>query len=437
VRNPRTVHNWSRLQQFAPSDIQRPKSEDQLATLVAQAAHTGQRIKAMGAGHSFTAIAVTNDIHITIEHLDQLHSVDVNSGIVTVGAGITIKKLNRLLERYGLALENMGDIDKQSIAGAINTGTHGTGLAYGGIATQVRAMRIIDGTGETHDIDANQNADLFACARVGLGALGIVTRVTLQTVPAFRLHAAEETRPLEAVLEQWPELITQQDHAEFYFMPGGRKAAVKINTRTLDQPKPLPRHRYVTDKLVGENIAFGIVNRVARRTPRAAPTIARLITNSTGTRQYQDVSYKVFTTPRWVHFYETEWAVPLHALTDIITEFNTFARDLDQRVTFPVEVRCAAGDDIALSTASGHATGYIAAHVYWGTPYQQYFNGLWDITRSAGGRPHWGKLHQETADTLKPRYPAWQRFATARALIDPAGRFRNDYLDRTLGPITS
>ena len=432
-----TVANWSQLEQFRPAVIARPQSEDELAALVRQAAVDGRRVKVMGAGHSFTGIAVTTDVHVTIERLNQLHGIDSASGLVTVGAGITVRSLNHLLDAHGLALENMGDIDKQSIAGAISTGTHGTGLRYGGMATQVRGLRIIDGTGETLDIDPATNAELWACARVGLGALGLLTRVTLQTVPAFRLHASEKTEPLEAVLEQWPELIGTHDHTEFYFMPSGRKAAVKINTRSQDIAEPLPRHRYVLDKLGGENLAFGLVNRVARRAPRTAPAIARIVEASTGARDYRDVSYRVFTTPRWVHFYETEWAVPLDALIDVINEVRDFARTLDSPVTFPIEVRCAAGDDIPLSTAYGRPTGYLAAHVYWKTPYESYFNGLGDITRAAGGRPHWGKLHSETAASLEPRYLEWSRFAAARKLADPESRFTNDYLDRVLGPVTA
>ncbi|MEM8706305.1 MAG: D-arabinono-1,4-lactone oxidase [Actinomycetota bacterium] len=431
----REVTNWSKLQRFQPREIFAPGSEDELAGIVRRAGQEGRRVKVMGAGHSFTAIAVTPDFHVTIEALDRLHSVDRNTGLVTVGAGITLKKLNRVLDKEGLALTNMGDIDKQSIAGAISTGTHGTGLAYGGIATQVRGLRLITPSGESVDIDATQEPELFSCARVGLGALGLITRVTLQAVPAFRIHAVETSHSLDEVLEAWPETIRANDHAEFFFMPGGRNAARKINNRTDAPAEPLPRSRYVADKLVGENLGFGLVNRVARRAPRAAPTVAKLINGSEMERDYVDVSHKVFTTPRWVHFYESEWSVPLAELDGVIREVNTFARTLGKPVTFPIEVRCAAADDIPLSTANGEDRGYIAAHVFWGTPYDEYFTGLWSIVRNVGGRPHWGKMHSETAESLQPVYPEWQRFLDVRRRADPEGRFSNSYLDRVLGPV--
>ncbi|HCH79290.1 MAG TPA: FAD-linked oxidoreductase, partial [Acidimicrobiaceae bacterium] len=183
------------------------------------------------------------------------------------------------------------------------------------------------------------------------------------------------------------------------------------------------------------NIGFGVINRVARRLPRAAPTVAKLLNGSEMNREYVDVSHRVFTTPRWVHFYESEWSVPLDSLVPAVREINAFARTLGKPVTFPIEVRCAAADDIPLSTANGSDRGYIAAHVFWGTPYDEYFSGLWSIVREFEGRPHWGKMHAETAETLAPRYPEWDRFQSARCRADPEGRFTNSYLDRVLGPV--
>lgn len=433
----REVTNWSKLQRFSPRETLRPRSEDELAGIVRRAAAEGRRVKVMGAGHSFTAIAVTPDIHVRINALDQLHEIDEAHGLVTVGAGITLKRLNRLLDGHGLALTNMGDIDAQTLAGAISTGTHGTGLAYGGIATQVRRLRMITADGAVVDVDPATDPELFACARVGLGALGILTRVTLQTVPAFRIWAEETSHPLDEVLEGWPELIRRNDHVEFFFMPGGTNAARKINNRTDEPVAPRPRARYVSEKLLTENIGFGAVNRLARRRPKLASTVARMLDESEFERSYIDVSHRVFTTPRWVHFYESEWSVPLHAVEDVVRELNGFARTLGASMTFPVEVRCAAADDIALSTATGADRGYIATHVFWGTPYDEYFAGFWSIVRTVGGRPHWGKLHAETAETLAPLYPEWARFQTARSRADPEGRFTNSYLDRVLGPATT
>ncbi|MEM9202205.1 MAG: D-arabinono-1,4-lactone oxidase [Actinomycetota bacterium] len=431
----REVTNWSKLQRFQPREIHHPRTEEELAALVQRAGREGRRVKVMGAGHSFTAIAVTPDIHVRIDALDSLHAVNPNTGLVTVGAGISLRALNQVLDGHGLALTNMGDIDRQSIAGAISTGTHGTGLAFGGIATQVRALRLLTPDGESIDVGGEQDAELFACARVGLGALGIITRVTLQAVPSFRIAAHEFSEPLDATLDAWADRIANNDHVEFYCMPGGRNAAVKINNRTDEPASPLSRRTYIADKLLGENVGFGVINRVARRAPKLAPTVAKLLNNTSVERTYTDTSYRVFTTPRWVHFYESEWSVPLDALPDVLADVNRFARTIGKPITFPIEVRCAAADNIPLSTANGENRGYIAAHVFWGTPYDEYFAGFWSIVRHAGGRPHWGKMHAETAETLAPLYPDWERFQSVRRKADPDGVFTNSYLERVLGPI--
>ncbi len=428
------VTNWAGNQVFAPQWIVHAGSEDQLESTVAAAAAEGQTVKAMGAGHSFTAIAATSGVHVTIDGLDRLFEVDHAARQVTVGAGITLRALNRELDRHGLALENLGDIDSQTLAGAISTGTHGTGLGFGGIATQVIGLRLVGPDGVSRDIDAESDPELFACARVGLGALGVISRVRLQCVDAFRLEVIEEPGPIQAALEAWPETIRRYDHAEFYWLPGTRTALSKLHMRTSADPEPLGRASRFRDKIIGENIAFGAICRAARMMPAAAPRLARLIASTPARRSYVDKSFRVFCTPRLVRFYETEWSIELDAVADAVREIDALTRRLSAPITFPVEVRCTAADDIALSTANGRVSGYIAAHVYRGTSYDEYFDGIAAIARAHGGRPHWGKLHSLSAAELAPRYPDWQRFQAARAAADPEGRFANPYLDRVLGP---
>ena len=432
VRRPH-VSNWARNQRFRPQEIARPASEDELGAVVASATAENQRVRVMGAGHSFTAAAVTNDTHVTIHDLDQIHHVDTGSGKVTVGAGITVRALNRLLDGHGLALANMGDIDKQSIAGAISTSTHGTGLAFTGFGAQVVGLRIVDPSGAARDIDANNDPEVFANARVSLGALGVISRVTLQTVPSFQIHAIEQPEPLDEVLDGWRERIDTTDHFEFFMLPGSQNAMTKTNRRTDEPPAPLSRFGYVRDKILAENIGFDLLCRVARRWPGSVPKVSKVIDAASGRREYTDRSFDVFTTPRMVKFYETEWSLPVDAIPDAVREVNAMARSLAAPIIFPIEVRATAGDDIPLSTAHGRESGYIAAHVYQGTPHDEYFANIAAIARAHGGRPHWGKLHNETAETLAGLYPEWDRFQAARAAADPEGRFSNTYLDTVLG----
>lgn len=430
------VSNWARNQRFRPREIARPASEDELGATIAAAAANNQRVRAMGAGHSFTAAAVTDDTHVTIHDLDQIHHLDVASGRVTVGAGITIRALNRALDGHGLALANMGDIDKQSLAGAISTSTHGTGLAFTGFGGQVTGLRLVGPFGESRDIDANNHPEVFANARVSLGALGVISRVTLQTVPSFRLHAIEQSERLDDVLNSWRERIDTADHFEFFMLPGSQNAITKTNHRTDEPTAPLSRVGYVRDKILLENVGLDVLCRVVRRWPGSVAKVSKVIDAAGGHREYTDRSFDVFTTPRIVKFYETEWSVPVDAIPDAVREVNAMARSLAAPIIFPIEVRATAGDDVPLSTAHGRESGYIAAHVYQGTSHDEYFANIAAIARAHGGRPHWGKLHNETAESLAALYPDWDRFQAARSAADPEGRFSNAYLERVLGSLS-
>jgi L-gulonolactone oxidase len=274
--------------------------------------------------------------------------------------------------------------------------------------------------------------ELLEVARVGLGALGIVSTVTLQAVPAFRLRAVEEPMRVDAVLADFEGFMASADHVEFYWVPGTGWALTKRNTRTFDPPEPRPKLRELVDDIVITNGVFGLTCRVGRRFPRAIPRLAKLMP-SASTASYTDRSDKVFTSPRLVHFYEMEYAIPADVVPEALNRVRALVDRLRVPISFPVEVRVVAADDIPLSTAHGRATGYIAVHVYRGTPYDQYFQGVEAIMDDYEGRPHWGKMHFQSAATLAPRYPRWDAFQKARDELDPERRFTNPYLDRVLG----
>jgi L-gulonolactone oxidase len=434
-RGPRggAVRNWAGNQVCVPHAVHRPRSADEVAAIVADAHAAGRRVKAIGAGHSFTGAAMTNGDLVSLDELDTVEVVDAASGRVTVQAGIRLRDLNRELAAVGLAMPNLGDIDVQSVAGAISTATHGTGAALGNLATTVVGMELVTGTGEVLRLD--ESDELLRVARVGVGALGVVTKVVLQCVPAFRLHAAETIEVLDDVLADVPALMTGADHVEFYWMPGARRCQVKRNRRTDEPARPQPRLAYVRDKWVGENLAFGLVCRVGRRFPTVAPRVAKLVTSAAAERDLVDRSDRIFASPRHVRFVEMEYGIPLEAVPEAVRRIRDLATTLSFPPLFPIEVRCSAADDIPLSTGYGRANGWIAVHQYRGAPYEAYFDGVEAIMDDYGGRPHWGKLHRQSAATLRSRYPEWDAFAAWRAKLDPAGTFRNEYLDRVLGPI--
>lgn len=426
--------NWAGNQVCLPDQRHTPRTVDEVAGLVARAHQAGQRVKVFGAGHSFTAAACTDGVLLSLDHLDAVEAVDRKTHRVTVEAGIRLSALNDRLAELDLAMPNLGDIAYQSIAGAIATATHGTGAELGNLATTVVGMELVTGRGDVIWCDEHVRRELWTAARVGIGALGIVTKVTLQCVPAFNLHAVETKEPLDGLLASFAEEAAANDHFEFFWMPGARNCQVKRNNRTEAAADPSSRVTYVREKILAENVAFGLVNRVSRRFPTAAPRVAKLVSAGVAERDFVDRSDKVFASPRLVKFYEMEYGLPREALPEALGRVRDFMAHLGEPIMFPIEVRVSAADDIPLSTAEGRDSGWLAFHVYQGTSYDSYFSGVEAILDDYEGRPHWGKLHTQNHRTLRPRYSRWDEFAAARAELDPDGTFRNAYLDRVLGP---
>ena len=430
-----TFHNWAGNQVCVPQEILKPRSPEEVVAIVRRAADAGLTVKAVGAGHSFTDAACTRGILVSLDLLGAVESIDMERGRVTVQAGIRLDALNGELDAVGLAMPNLGDIDRQSLAGATATATHGTGLGLGNLATTIVGMDVVTGTGELIRCDEHERPELLRVARVGVGALGIVTRMTLQCVPAFDLHATETVEPLEELLDNFEKHMASHDHMEFFWVPGSRHAHVKRNNRTGEPRRPQPRLVEARDKLLYENVVFGLANRTVRRFPSLVPAVSKLTRGAVVQRDYVDASHRVLVSRRFVRFYETEYAVPRAALPEAVRRVGDLALSLPSPITFPVEVRVSAADDIPLSTAYGRDTGWLACHVYTGTPYLAYFQGVEAIAADYGGRPHWGKLHFHDHRSLAPLYPEWDLFQRVRSELDPAGTFSNSYTDRVLGPI--
>ncbi|MGA1361308.1 MAG: D-arabinono-1,4-lactone oxidase [Ilumatobacteraceae bacterium] len=425
--------NWAGNQTARPETVLDPRSDDEVADAVRGAHAGGRAVRVVGSGHSFTAAAVANDVLMRVDALSGIRSVDRENLTVTVGAGTPLHVLNDLLHTEGLALANMGDIAYQTVAGAISTGTHGTGLGLGGIATQVRGLRLVDGTGREMVCTGSENSDVLDVARVSLGSLGVITEVTLSVVPAFLLAATEMPMRVDAVLDDIDGLVRGNEHFEFFWVPHTGWALTKRNNRTDGPRDPLPRVRGWFETTFMENVAFGAVCRLGRMYPPAIPRLARALPSS-GERRYVDHSHRVFASPRLVHFYEMEQAVPIDALPSALRAVMEMVRRKGYRLNFPVEVRFTAGDDIPLSTAHGRTSAYIAVHVYRGMEFEPFMRDVEDIMRDHEGRPHWGKLHWRDAEELSRLYPRWADFTGMRDRLDPDRTFRNDHTTRVFGP---
>ena len=427
-----TWRNWAGNQKANPVSIDAPRSVGELAALVASASGKGQKVKAVGSGHSFTSAAATNGRMIRLENLSGILHIDRASCQVTVGAGTRLSDLNMLLHAEGLALANLGDIAYQTVAGAISTSTHGTGKALTGLAGQVVAMKLINGQGEIIECSKSLNPHIFDVARVSVGALGIITEYTLQAVPSFRLRALEQPMRLDDVLENAHDLASAHDHFEFFWIPHTKWALTKRNNRTEDELQPLPRVKGWIEKTFMENYAFGALCRVGRARPSLIPRLATALPSS-GSREYVDQSFKIFASPRIVRFYEMEHALPVEALVPALREIRAMVDRKGYLLNFPVEVRFTKGDDVPLSTAFGRDSAYIAVHVYKGMECEPFFRDVEDILRAYDARPHWGKMHYRDAEELSKLYPRWDEFIALRNQLDPQRTFSNVYSDTVFG----
>jgi len=427
--------NWAGNQHCTPSAIERPLTEAAVQRIVKRAAAAGQQVRAVGSGHSFTAIACTNQVLVSLEHLNMVRKIDKKNNRVTVQGGIELAHLNSRLAKAGLAMTNLGDIAYQTIAGATSTSTHGTGMNFGGLATQILSMRIVTATGATVTASADENPELFRCARVGLGVFGVIVEVTLQVEPAFNLAAIERPRPLDDVLDNWMVDIRAHDHYEFFWIPGTDQAMIKTNRRTDEPAQPLSRPKHFVEKVLAENVGFGAMAKIAKLRPSLVPKLRDFVVGAVSETEFSDASHKVFASARWVKFVEMEYSVAVADVPTVLRRIDQAVADAGLELLFPVEVRAAAADDIPLSTANGRESGYIAVHRAKGAAYRPYFELVEAIMDDFDGRPHWGKLHFQTAATLASRYCHWDDFQRVRADYDPQGLFSNDYIDRVLGPV--
>jgi L-gulonolactone oxidase len=343
--------------------------------------------------------------------------------------------LNETLWDLGLSMTNLGDIDVQTISGAISTGTHGTGLKFGGIATQVRALDLVLADGSPLHCSADENPEVFAAARVGLGALGVIATVTLQCEPAYALAAAEAPASLDEVLAELDENLVGNDHFEFYWFPHTRRVLTKRNNRVLPgtELRPVGRFRHWFDDDLLSNRVFDRVNRITTRRPALIPRANAIAARLLSPRDFVDRSHRVFASVRTVRFREMEYAVPRAVVPQVLAEIETYLARSGEHVGFPVEVRFAAADDIWLSTANGRESGYLAVHQYHRREHESYFRAVEDIAKDYGGRPHWGKLHYRDAESLREVYPQFDEFVSLRDKLDPQRRFGNEYLARVLG----
>lgn len=426
--------NWAGDQSCRPARIATPRDRDELAETIAAAASAGQKVRVAGSGHSFTETALTAGTMIDAAGLSGVLDADPGSGLVRVGGGTVLAELNEELARLGLAMENLGDIDSQTISGAISTGTHGTGARLRNISAQVEGLELVLADGSVRHLSAQTDPELLRAARVGIGALGAISAVTLRCVPAFNLLRVDSPHPRDEVLDTFQERADAHDHFELFTFPYSDSALVLERNRTDEPARPRGSSAAFLNDVVIENWALGALSWTGRAMPRTIPSLARVAGRLASGGRTIDRSDRVFVNERRVRFTEMEYGVPREHGPEAARRVIEWVRRNEYPVFFPIEMRVAAGDDALLSPSHERDTAYIAVHQYRGMEWRPYFEAVEAIMDEYGGRPHWGKRHFQTAASLASRYPAWERFQQARDALDPGRTFGNEYTDRVLGP---
>lgn len=430
---PRNWSNWAYEQHCSPAEIVTPRTREGLVHAIVTAREEGRKVRVAGSGHSFTPVALTDGTMLRIEPLDRILEVDRTNGLVKVEAGAILGDLNERLDEHGLAFANLGDIDHQTLAGSISTGTHGTGIGFQNVSAQVEALELIDAEGRTRTIDGSDPKKLQA-ARVSLGTLGVIYAATLKLVHGYTLNRFDHKQPLAPTLDEMLDKAKALDHFEFYVFPHTDVAICRESTRTHDEPQPQHPAEHFAREIVLENWLSGAFVTLNRVFPKFGPTLARLAASNFSNVSKVDKSYRVFASERRIRFTEMEYSVPVARAREAVDAVLEIANDPALKVVFPIEVRFVKGDDALLSPSHERDSCYIAVHQDRSLNWSEYFGRVEKVLSGMEGRPHWGKRHTLGVEQLSSRYPRFGDFQSVRKDLDPSGAFGNDYIDSLFGP---
>lgn len=429
IKKRKTVvwKNWSESVHCQPENYYEPASLRELIAIVEKSYEQGKTIRVVGAGHSFTPLVATSELLVSINKLSGIDSVDSDNNEVTVWGGTRLKELGELLFVNGYAMENLGDINAQTIAGAISTGTHGTGVNFGSVSTQVAGVMILTATGKLIEISNTTNRQFLEAVKLSLGMLGIIVKVTLTVLPAYELVGNSYRYSFQNCLLRLDELKHDNRNFEFYWFPYTNTVQVKtMNVNNDPDERIHKQHKF--KKVIIENGLFYALSEMSRLIPQTAKMVSTVSAIGVPVGSEMDKSHLLYVTPRLVKFHEMEYSVPADAMGPALQDIDNMIRKKRFNVHFPIECRYVKGDTIWLSPSYERDSAYIAVHMYKGMDFEPYFAKLEEILQHYGGRPHWGKMHTMTYDKLVDAYPKLVDFLNVRSELDYDGMFLNEYL---------
>lgn len=408
--------NWSGSVTARPQRIERPRSEAELSAVVAGAGE----VRVAGSGHSFMPLCKTDGVLISLLDMEGGVEIAPDRKSAWVPAGMPIGQLTAGLWAEGLSLANQGDIDKQAIAGALATATHGTGATLGSLSTLAEAFRLVLADGSVIDCDAERETELFQAQRVSLGALGVMVRAKLSVLPAYRLRETLRRAPLEEILAGWNELIRTHRHVEFFVFPYAAEALLKILDPVEAGDDPHPSDVDATVMQLACELVAAI--------PSLASPVQRLLTRAIGSSSRAAPACRIFPSERPTKFEEMEYELPAEQGPAALKAAIAEVRRRRLPIIFPFEYRQVAADDIWLSPMNGRETISISFHQYAKMPWKEAFAAIEPVFAAHGGRPHWAKRHTLKSEDVVRLYPQARRWGDMRKRVDPAGKFLNDHL---------
>lgn len=413
--------NWSGAQSCHAREFLRPTNEDELATTVSAA----RKLRVVGASHSFSALVPTDETLVSLDQMTGLIDIDSATNQATCWAGTPLKQLGQLLWDAGLSLSVQGDVDHQTLGGAVGTGTHGTGKAFGCMSAAVVGFRLLRADGSFIDCDATKNAEIFEAGRVSLGSLGIMTQIKIQCEPAFHLHQTVRCVPLQEYFSSHDEIAHQHRHVEFFGFLHSDRVVLEVQDVTTE---PVSRTPFEFD-----DFFLWLFSETARWAPPMSRFLQRTMMRLTPTEKMVGRAFDVFPSARKVRFNEIEYAVPPNSSAECYQELAKYVHDRKLTLGFPFECRWVKADDIWLSPFYQRGAVVISVHRYHKQPYRDFFDAVEPIFLKYGGRPHWGKMHSLTSEQFAQMYPRWTDYCRLREELDPSNKFLNQHLEAVFG----
>jgi FAD-linked oxidoreductase len=424
VETAQIIQNWSQTFRSTPEKVLYPSSIEEVVHIIQEANKEKKKVRVIGAGHSFTKLAESKEWLISLDYLSGIESINEEEGTATILAGTRLKVIGEELGKKGYAQKNLGDINVQSIAGAISTGTHGTGKIFGNISSQVEELTIVTGTGEI--VTISKDHPHFYASLVSLGMLGIIVKVKIKIIQSPIYHYKSWKMKYVQLEQEMDQLIDENRHFEIYLFPYSDTVQIKTMNITTDAPQSLKTLHL--KNLFLENYVLYVLSTISKWIPRTSRSISKLSAWGVGKADIRAYSYQLFATPRLVRFREMEYCIPRKFLKDALREIRATIEINKYNVHFPLEVRTVKADSIWLSPSYKRESAYIAFHMYKGMEYEKYFHDMEELMKKYEGRPHWGKMHNRKKEDLLGLYPKLQDFLKIREEYDPNNIFINDYL---------